>query len=75
MKKYNVGLEVAGSVYFVLEIMSKNFNAAINEWARVTGHIDPLWNKEQGTYFGWSVVETTIPALQRKSLISNPFMY
>ena len=68
-------MNVSGSVQFVLDIYDVNLRRAKNEWARLTGHNDDLWNKRKQTYFEWPIVETTEPALQRKKSTDNPFLY
>ena len=74
MNKYNIGIDISGSVQHVLEVMAEDIGSAKNEWARITGHSDPLWNTSSYTYFGWPVIETTLPALERKAN-PNPFQY
>lgn len=70
----NIGLKVAGKVEFILEIPIPDLVQARSEWARVTGHLDPNFDKEHGLYFGWPIVVTKLPALQRKAN-PNPFQY
>jgi len=74
LKKYTLGLCVAGQIQFVLDIYETDIRKAKNEWARLTGHYDNLWNKKSMEYFSWPVIETTEIALQRKS-IPHPFQY
>ncbi len=63
----NIGLKQAGLIWFVLDVGIKEPNAAKDEWARITGHLDPNWDKVKKTYCGWPVVRTRAKALQRKS--------
>jgi hypothetical protein len=74
LKKYTLGLNTAGNIDFVLNILESDLRKAKTEWARLTGHLDDLWDKRKQTYFDWPVVETKEPALQRKTN-PNPFQY
>ena len=66
MKKFDLGLKVAGKVQCVLSVFAKDLKEAKEMWAWLTCHWDPMWNVQNQTYFGWQVVVTKIPALQRK---------
>lgn len=72
MKSYKIGLELAGNVFFILEIFANTLQIAVEEWARVTGHDDALFDKKNHTYFSWKIVQTKLPPLQRKENL-NPF--
>lgn len=67
MKMFRLGLNVARRVRFVLDIKAKDIHLAAKEWARITGHNDGLFNEIEMTYFGWPIVKTKLPALQRKA--------
>lgn len=76
METFNIGLNVAGDIQFVMNIPAKNFKQAVLSWAHWTGHLDNLYNHKNQTYFGWPIVKTNEKALQRKSeLNSNSFHY
>ena len=61
----NIGLKQAGHVLFVLSMPHKDANAAKDEWARITGHLDPCWDSVKKTYYGWPVIVTNAKALSR----------
>ncbi len=67
MKTFILGLKVSGQIQFVLGIRSTDLRSAKREWARLTGHLDTMWNARNQTYFRWPVVETDIEPLQRKT--------
>jgi hypothetical protein len=69
----NVGLRIAGKLEFVLSIPVKTFKEARQSWARTTGHLDPCWDAEKGTYFGWPVVKTRTKGLNRSE--TKPLFY
>jgi hypothetical protein len=71
---YTIGLKLAGRVQYVLGIMANTLCEAKQEWARLTGHLDNMWDDKTQTYFGWPIVRTKIKPLQRKTNI-NPFNY
>lgn len=66
MNHYTLALNHCGSLQFVLDVDAPTLQKARHEWARLTGHLDPVWDEVQGTYFGWPVVKTKLKALQRK---------
>ena len=68
MKSYTLGLDKdnGGPVSFVLGLKAKNINDAVTEWARITGHLGPLFNASKRKYFLWNIVETTQKPLERK---------
>ena len=53
--------------------MANNLQEAACEWARLTCHNDPLFNKKELTYFGWPIVKTDKKPLQRKERLG--FVY
>jgi hypothetical protein len=63
---YKIGLKLADDVFFVLDINAENFSEAVQKWAFVSGHNDPLFNKENNTYFGWPVVEIITTKTKKK---------
>ncbi len=69
----NVGLKQAGQVVFVLDISCEDVNMAKDEWARITGHLDPCWDAKEKTYYGWPVVVTNAKALTRSEV--KPLFY
>ena len=69
MKNYRLGLNHGGRVQFVLDVFAKDLRSAAKEWARLTSHNDCLYDEKKRTYFGWPVVKTKLPALQRKQEI------
>lgn len=73
LKKYTLGLCVAGRIQFVLDIYETDIRKAKNEWARLTGHYDNLWDKKSMEYFSWPVVETVETALERKATGANNY--
>jgi len=75
MKKFNIGLKVAGQIQFVLKIVAENLREAKETWAWLTGHWDPCWDIKNQTYNGWKVVETKIEALQRKDCKPSRWSY
>lgn len=74
MKTYRLGINISGSIVSVLEVSAVTPRKAKREWARLTGHLDPTWNDKEGAYFGFPIVETDIPALQRKE-VHGLYMY
>jgi len=74
MKNYRIGLDVAGNIQFVLDILAKDFFEAADEWARITGHEGELFDRKKYTYFGWHILVVKEPSLERKDK-SNPFQY
>ena len=64
MKNYRIGLDVSGSIQFILDIPARNFFEAADEWARVTGHDGELFDRESYTYFGWKICITDLPAFE-----------
>lgn len=50
----NVGLKQAGQVVFVLDISCEDVNTAKDEWARITGHLDPCWDAKEKTYISYA---------------------
>ena len=74
-KDFTLGLNIAGKVEFVLSIRAKNIRAAKKEWARLTGHLDNMWDVKSQTYMDWPVVVTDTEPLQRKGMVYNPFSY
>jgi hypothetical protein len=73
MKNYRIGLNISDNIYFVLDIPAKNFFEAVEEWARITGHNDELFDHKKCTYFGWQICITDLPALEKIHSIKNPF--
>lgn len=69
---YRLGLNQTGEVVFVLDILAENLREAKDEWARLTGHIDPCWDAKRQTYFGWSVVIVKEEPLPRNP---NPILF
>ena len=67
MKTFNLGLRIAGHTEFVLSILASDIHKAKEEWARITGHRDVNWDREQQTYCDWPVIQTKIKALERKA--------
>jgi len=67
MKEYVLGLNVDGTIQFVLRVLAKDFRSASYTWAHLTNHLDPLFNINNQTYFGWKIVKTDLISLQRKS--------
>jgi hypothetical protein len=72
MKNYRIGLNLSGKIHFILDILAENFDEAVEEWARITGHNDELFDNKNYTYFGCQIGITDLPALERKSN-PNPF--
>ena len=64
-RQYTLGLMEGGlmedpahHIEHIATVWAANLLEAKNEWAKVTGHTNPeYWNSEQGTYWGWPVVE------------------
>lgn len=78
MRNYTLGLDKengSGHVTFVLALRAKNMTDAVMEWARITGHLGPLFNAAKRKYFCWDIVETTQKPLERKSSDSWFFSY
>ena len=50
LKKYTIGLNIAGRIEFVLDIHETNLRKAKTEWSRLTGHNDLMWDKRSQTY-------------------------
>jgi hypothetical protein len=75
MKNYQIGLNISGNIHFILNIPANNFIEAAEEWARITGHNDELFDSKKCTYFGWQICITDLPALERNKNTENPFQY
>lgn len=67
MKHFRLGLNLAGHVSFILDVGADDIIQAGKTWSVITGHNDELYNEKEMTYFGWHLVKTKLPALQRKS--------
>ena len=67
MKHFRLGLNLAGQITYVLDVVAEDVIQAGKSWSVITGHNDDLYNEKEMTYFGWQLVKTKLPALQRKS--------
>lgn len=67
MKNYNIGLDLSGKIEFAMIIRAENFRHAAYQWAFLTGHIDPCFDGEKLTYFGWKISEVKLKSSKKKS--------
>lgn len=61
------------NMLFIMDIISDTFENAAQDWARITGHFDELWDVEHCTYFNFPVVETKQKAIHRSDGKSKSF--
>lgn len=66
MKTFNLGLSFNGDIQYILRIAAETLSEAKTEWARITGHLDVMWDSNEQTYMGWPVVEIRKKMLERK---------
>ena len=72
--KVNIGINWGGRVQHVLTLNAETLDAAKDDWAKIMGFNDCLWDKTNKSYFGFPLVETDLPSMPRKSN-PNPFQY